>query len=481
MAEDHSQNMDVFGTPGARLGRPARARARHDARVDGWRDSKANTHRIDWQHAGRHAVHAAGPTASTTARRTWPSCPAAQIIDPAKVPSGTHLGGRSPATTSAARRPAGHNLDIALPRSPTVPAGTPVTLTLQVALGHRVGLRLRLRAGLHRRRQDLHVARRRRRATRRRQARTRTRTPARASTATGSPARAARTRPARRPIDRVRRRLRRPARSSTTRTTSAPWPARAGVAALHATRPTRASRGRAGSSTTSKVTAGDQVARTRQRLRARPSDPAIFNGGCREALQTRRAVHRRLAVPSAPTDGSPGRPRLLPGDARPLGLRRRRPRPGRPRRRLDVRARASTSSTPTRPTATATSAPTTRRRSRRSTPSPSPGQRDAEPRRRGVQGRRATSFSDDAATGHVDNYTDPSQADGNWTFAFGCLGFNVSRWPATTSGPRLAGAGRPDRRRRASPSAAAAATFDYGYGGGSNAVSVPGVDLTPKR
>ena len=24
-------------------------------------------------------------------------------------------------------------------------------------------------------------------------------------------------------------------------------------------------------------------------------------------------------------------------------------------------------------------------------------------------------------------------------------------------------------------------TFDYGYGGGSNAVSVPGVDLTPKR
>jgi immune inhibitor A len=87
-------------------------------------------------------------------------------------------------------------------------------------------------------------------------------------------------------------------------------------------------------------------------------------------------------------------------------------------------------------------------------------------------------FSDDPADPHVDNYSDPSSSDGTWRFAYGCLGFQVDR---------MAG---DDVPAGASPApgdlvgdvgftlGSGCGTFDYGYGGGSNAVSVPGVDPT---
>ena len=59
---------------GARLARPARARAGRRRVAAGWQDTKNDTHRIDWKRAGRHAVHARAARPSTTARPTSPTC-----------------------------------------------------------------------------------------------------------------------------------------------------------------------------------------------------------------------------------------------------------------------------------------------------------------------------------------------------------------------------------------------------------------------
>ena len=40
------------------------------------------------------------------------------------------------------------------------------------------------------------------------------------------------------------------------------------------------------------------------------------------------------------------------------------------------------------------------------------------------------SFSDSAASPHVDNYSDPASASGDWEFGYGCLGFDVHPWAA---------------------------------------------------
>ena len=61
-----------------------------------------------------------------------------------------------------------------------------------------------------------------------------------------------------------------------------------------------------------------------------PDDARIFNGGCREDLDHGARVHARLELRRRRRRG-PRRPRLLPGDAGPLGLRPRRQGPDRPR------------------------------------------------------------------------------------------------------------------------------------------------------
>ncbi len=122
------------------------------------------------------------------------------------------------------------------------------------------------------------------------------------------------------------------------------------------------------------ITAGDDVIyETDFESSGDPDDPRVFNGGCKETLSVADTCTERLAVRRR-RRGLAGRPRLLPRDARPLGLRHRRQ--GRERPRSDrVPARACSSSTPTRRTATGTSAPTIRRRRARSTPSPARQQR----------------------------------------------------------------------------------------------------------
>ena len=188
---------------GARLGRPARARAR----PDGGRRT-----------AGR--TPSATPTGSTgssrTARRTRCTgagvhngeayaapLPGRQIIDPSLVPSGDHVWWSRSGNDFGCPPAGGHNLDIALPALRDVPAGTPVTLTFKsrwdVEWDYDYGFVLATTDNGR----SLQVATRPRTATRRRPRRTRTPAAARPSTATASPARAARYEAGTQTVDRV--------------------------------------------------------------------------------------------------------------------------------------------------------------------------------------------------------------------------------------------------------------------------------------
>ena len=223
--------------------------------------------------------------------------------------------------------------------------------------------------------------------------------------------------------------------------------------------------GPAGSSTTSR-SPRRRPARCCSRPTSRPG-----------AVRTTRGLQRRL--PGGPrrqqctkgwkyvdASGGPRGPRLLPGDARPVGLRPRRQRRDRPRPDR-LRARPARSSTPTRRTATATPAPTTRRRSRRST-RPRAGLGHPEPVRRGVHRRcRRVRFTD-SGEGHTDNYSDPAQTDVDpryadvanpWRFRYDCLDFQVLRWRAAASAP-VGADGDLTGRRQVRPGAGCA-TFDY--------------------
>ena len=198
MATDKSQNMDVIGKKELgwlvpRVLKPGATQA------NGWRDTKINTHRIDWVQPNGTPYTLTG-TGVNNGEAYVATLPARRILDPrqgavrlARLVVGLgqrlrlHAGvGAQPRHPGAgARRPAGRHAGEA---------------HVQVLLGHRVGLRLRLRAGgdADRRRRHLHVARVGEGLLDAGRARTRTGTRASCSTATASPARAARTPRARR-------------------------------------------------------------------------------------------------------------------------------------------------------------------------------------------------------------------------------------------------------------------------------------------
>ena len=359
---------------GARLGRPARARARRDRPGDRLAGHQGR-HRPDRLGAARrHAVHARG--------RERPQRPGLRAQLPqapdhrpgARAAPADTLRGRGSGNDFGCSPTGGHNLDISLPELADVPAGTPVTLDVQVLLGHRVGLRLRLRADVDRQRQDLQVARRRRTATRRRPPRTPTPTAARRPYGNGITGSSGSYEAGTATVDRVagqlprravRRRRVRPLRRS---------PGKASVLRFsYATDPGLARPGWFIDDLV--VKAGDQrhlLSRTSRRRRRRP---ALFNGGCREDLQTAPIVHRRLGARRRPTTARrPTTPTTWRCATAPASTRRHAARTTAATVRRS--SRACCSSTPTRPTATATSAPTTRRRRARSTRSPSP-ERDA--------------------------------------------------------------------------------------------------------
>ena len=122
MATDHSQNMDVFGKQELGWLVPRVLKPGQTTTVTGWQDTKLNTHRIDWKTPERHPVHADGAGVNNGPGYVA-SCRGARSSTRrvVAVAAATMSGGRSRATTSAARRVGGHNLDIALPELATCP------------------------------------------------------------------------------------------------------------------------------------------------------------------------------------------------------------------------------------------------------------------------------------------------------------------------------------------------------------------------
>ncbi len=120
MATDYSQNMDVIGKKELgwvipRVLEPGAQRAASD-----WQDTKRDTHRIDWKRPDGtpYTLQGAGVHNGEAYVATLPG---RRIIDPALVPSGTHLWFSGSGNDFGCPPAAGHNLDLALP---AVPAGT---------------------------------------------------------------------------------------------------------------------------------------------------------------------------------------------------------------------------------------------------------------------------------------------------------------------------------------------------------------------
>ena len=130
MAEDHSQNMDVIGKKelGWTIPRVLAPNSHVDA--TNWQDSKANTHRIDWQAPDGTPYTLQGPSVQNGEAYTA-ALPGRRIIDPGLVPSGSHVYHSGAGNDYGCVPTGGHNLDLSLPQLANVAAGTPVTLTFK--------------------------------------------------------------------------------------------------------------------------------------------------------------------------------------------------------------------------------------------------------------------------------------------------------------------------------------------------------------
>jgi immune inhibitor A len=130
MATDKSQNMDVFGKQELGWIVP-RELPRGTSTVSSWRDSKFDTHRIDWFRPDGTPYTLQG-TNVHNAQTYKASLPTHPIVDPAKVAAGAspdHVWWSSSGSDfKCTPDPSGHSLDIYLPQLANVPAGSTVTL-----------------------------------------------------------------------------------------------------------------------------------------------------------------------------------------------------------------------------------------------------------------------------------------------------------------------------------------------------------------
>ena len=142
MATDNSQNMDVIGKQelGWLVPRVLEPGRPSSGRLAGHEDQHAPDRLAA---AGRHAVHAHGRRRQQR-RGLRGEAAGRQIIDPALVPSGDHVWWSRSGNDFGCTPTGGHNLDISC-RSCATFRRHAGHADLQVLLGHRVGLRLRLR------------------------------------------------------------------------------------------------------------------------------------------------------------------------------------------------------------------------------------------------------------------------------------------------------------------------------------------------
>jgi len=129
MATDKSQNMDVFSKQDMGWIVP-RVLPKGHSTVTGWKDSKVNTHRIDWVTPGGVAYHHEDPTVANGEAYTA-KLPGRQLISPEKVAQGaspTHVWWSGSGNDFGCPPERGHNFDISLPQLERVPAGSTVKL-----------------------------------------------------------------------------------------------------------------------------------------------------------------------------------------------------------------------------------------------------------------------------------------------------------------------------------------------------------------
>ena len=129
MATDKSQNMDVFSKQDMGWIVP-RVLPKGTTRVDNWKDSKVNTHRIDWVTPNGTPYSHTGPGVNNGEAYTA-KLPGRQLISPEKVSQGaspSHVWWSGSGNDFGCPPEKGHNFDISLPQLEQVPAGTPVKL-----------------------------------------------------------------------------------------------------------------------------------------------------------------------------------------------------------------------------------------------------------------------------------------------------------------------------------------------------------------
>jgi len=129
MATDKSQHMDInakqeLGWLVPRVLEPGATT------VANWRDSKVNTHRIDWVQPNGTPYSLTGPGVDN-GEGYVAKLPGRQIIDPSEVPSGSHVWWSDAGNDFGCTPDSGHNLDIYVPQLATLPAGTTVKLTFK--------------------------------------------------------------------------------------------------------------------------------------------------------------------------------------------------------------------------------------------------------------------------------------------------------------------------------------------------------------
>src|SRR4051794_37605761 len=132
MAEDHSQHMDVNGRQelGWLVPRVLDPGQKLDA--NGIGDSTRNTHRIDWQSPDGDNYTLSGDGVNN-GEGYVAKLPQRQVINPKLVPSGTHLWWSQAGNDFGCPPTKGHNLDVDLRGLKDVPAGTKVTLSFKSA------------------------------------------------------------------------------------------------------------------------------------------------------------------------------------------------------------------------------------------------------------------------------------------------------------------------------------------------------------
>ncbi len=135
MATDKSQNMDVFSRQELGWIVPQVLEPGQKTTVSDWKDSKKDTHAITWQRPDGTPYTLSGPAVHNSEAYVA-KLPGRQLIDPAKFDTGdkaskTHAWWSGSGNDFGCPPQGGHNLDVALPGATDLPEGSTIELTFK--------------------------------------------------------------------------------------------------------------------------------------------------------------------------------------------------------------------------------------------------------------------------------------------------------------------------------------------------------------